>query len=152
MKTGKQGLDLIKHYEGCKLNAYLCPSGIPTIGYGHTSNIKMTDVITQEQAESLLKQDLLPREKDLNGHFPNGLDQNKFDALISFIYNLGGGAFDVSLLLKLIKNNAENDLIYAEFLKWDKARVNGILKSLHGLTKRRKSEAELFCNNKLILL
>lgn len=140
MKTGQKGLDIIKKYEGLRLQAYLCPAGVWTIGHGHTSNVTPDDEINEAQAEDLLKSDIAPIEKYLT----LSVNQNQFDALVSLIFNIGIGNFESSTLYRLAKNNVNDIDIPAQFLRWNKARVNGILTELPGLTKRRKEESELY--------
>jgi lysozyme len=104
MKTSEKGINLIKKFEGCKLTSYKCPAGIWTIGYGHTRNVHKGEVITQQQAEELLKQDLSVYEAGVNAMQLN-VNQNQYDALISFAFNLGLSALGKSTLLKRIKVN-----------------------------------------------
>ena len=141
MITSKNGVDLIKRFEGLKLEAYLCPAKVWTIGYGTTENIKEGDIITESQAEQLLIKDLARFEIQLNramcGYM---LTQNQFDALISFLYNVGIGNFKVSTLLRKILMGAENEKIGNEFKRW----VYADGKKLDGLIRRRKAEQELF--------
>ncbi|MBP5372450.1 MAG: lysozyme [Bacteroidales bacterium] len=139
MRVGNKGIELIKRYEGCRLRAYLCPAGVPTIGYGHTAGVKIGDVITGIQAEELLKNDVRPIEAFLSRQGLT-LTQNQFDALVSFCFNCGCGAFQRSSLRKAIVAKAGDDEIRECFLKWTKA--NG--KTLPGLVKRRTDEANLF--------
>ena len=86
MKTSPKGIALIKEFEGLRLKAYKCPGGVWTIGYGHTAGVKSGMVITEAQAEEYLKADLIVFERYLNG-LGLALNQNQFDALVSFIYN-----------------------------------------------------------------
>ena len=140
MKVNFVGKDLIKKYEGCKLEAYKCPAGIWTIGYGHTGqDVFEGKTITQQEADSLLSKDLTRFEKFLNRIIKVPINQNQFNALASFTYNLGMGALQNSTLLKKLNNN---DFIGAanEFDRW--VYANG--KKLEGLIKRRKEEKELF--------
>lgn len=139
MKTSQQGIDLIKVHEGLRLNAYLCPAGVPTIGYGHTKNVKLGDKITSEQAEKFLIEDLVTSENEVNKHNLN-INQNQFDALVSFIFNVGVGNFRKSTLLKRLKANPNDRDIDVQFNKW----IYGGGKILPGLVKRRKAEAELY--------
>mgnify|MGYP004442585895 FL=1 len=139
MRTSKRGIDLIKKYEGCKLSAYKCPAGVWTIGYGHTGGVRQGQVITMEQAEEYLKQDLQKFEKGIDGYGLK-LSQNQFDALVSFAYNLGLGNLSSSTLLRKAKKNPMDTSIYNEFLRWNKAGG----KVLSGLTKRRTTEAKLY--------
>ena len=133
MKTSDRGIALIKSFEGCRLTAYLCPSGVWTIGYGHTSGVKKGQVITLAQAESFLKSDLEKYEKYV---IETGLvlNQNQFDALVSFTYNCGNGN-----LKKLINGRTLPEIADAMLL-YNKS--NG--KVLAGLTRRRQAERELF--------
>lgn len=145
MKINDKGLELIKSFEGLKLDAYLCPAGIPTIGYGHTgTDVKLGQRVCLLDAEKLLAKDLARFEAAvllLIGDCPTTSDQ--FSALVSFAYNLGPSALKASTLLKrhkagLIKEAAER------FLDWNKARQNGHLVALPGLTRRRSAEARLY--------
>jgi len=138
MKTSQSGLELIKKHEGLKLKAYLCPANVWTIGYGHTRTTQQGLVITQQQAEDLLKSDLDISEKVVG--FSGNYNQNQFDALVSFVFNVGGGAFKSSTLLKKIKENATESEIRHQFSRWNKAGG----KELAGLTKRRQDEANLY--------
>lgn len=137
MKTSQHGIDLIKQFEGCRLNAYMDAVGVPTIGYGHIVGVKMGDKITQAQAEQLLKDDLVKYENGVNSLTRYIFNQNEFDALVSFAYNLGVGN-----LSKLTANQTRNKGQIADaILLYNKAGG----KVLSGLTKRRKSERDLFC-------
>lgn len=142
MKTSDNGIEFIKKHEGLRLKAYLCPSGKPTIGYGHTKGVKLGDVITEEEAEQLLREDLIVVENEINRHNLN-LNQNQFDALVSFVYNVGIGNFRSSTLLKKIKANPNDESIANEFKRW--VYSNG--KRLPGLVKRREEEAKLYFLN-----
>ena len=139
LKTGNKGIELIKQFEGCKLKAYKCPSGVWTIGYGHTKGVSEGDTITQEEALNLLKEDLKIYEDYVNKYVTISLNQNQFDALVSFTYNCGPGSLKSSTLLRKLNQNE----IYGaseEFTKWVKSKG----KILEGLVKRRKAEQELF--------
>lgn len=139
MRTSQKGIDLIKKFEGCRLEAYKCPAGIWTIGYGHTKGVKDGMKISWEQAEEFLREDLKIYEQAVERCVKVPLSQNQFDALVSFCYNCGGEALRTSTLLRLL-----NDGNYSEageqFLRWNKAggRV------LAGLTRRREEEQALF--------
>ena len=139
MKISSDGLELIKRYEGLRLKAYKCPAGIPTIGYGHTRGVTMGMTITEEIADHLLQEDVAPIEKLLNGMKIN-FRQGQFDALCSWIFNLGSGSFNSSTLKKKIVAGSPDKEILAEIRKWDKAKVNGKTVALPGLTKRRAEE------------
>ena len=139
MKTSDKGIDLIKKFEGVRLNAYLDAAGVWTIGYGHTLNVKSTDVITLDEAEHFLRQDIEFAEKEVNKHNLN-INQNQFDALVSFVFNLGVGNFARSTLLRKIKSNPNDLTIRKEFERWIYAGG----KILNGLVRRRKEEADLY--------
>lgn len=139
MKTSDNGIELIKRFEGLRLKAYLCPAGKPTIGYGHTKDVKLGDVITEEEAEQLLREDLIVVENEINRHNLN-INQNQFDALASFVYNVGVGNFRTSTLLKKIKTDPNDKTIANEFMRW----IYADGKPLNGLKKRRKMEADLY--------
>lgn len=146
MKPSQKAVDLIKQFEGFRANAYLCPANVPTIGYGSTSwgngqKVKMGEVVSMTTAEKLLMVDLEKRSKALEGLKVN---QNQFDALISFVYNLGVGAFKGSTLFRKVQQNPDDNTIRQEFMKWNKARVAGKLIELKGLTRRRDAEANLY--------
>ena len=134
-----RGIALIKEFEGCRLTAYLCAAGIPTIGYGHTAGVVMGTSIDQAQAEELLRKDLRKFEQGVLGCLSHPVTQSQFDALVSFAYNLGVGALKKSTLIKLL-NAGQTQAAAGEFLKWNRAggRV------LNGLTRRRQREKELF--------
>lgn len=97
--------------------AYRCPAGVWTVGYGHTSGVVPEMVITKEQAEELLRQDIATAEKIVSAECPN-LRQSQFDALVSFVFNVGGGNFRKSTLLKKVRANSDDNLIMDEFLRW----------------------------------
>jgi lysozyme len=143
MKTSQIGINLIKKFEGCRLKAYPDPAtgNLPiTIGYGNTtradgSKFKLGDVITQARAEELLL-DLLPRyEKTVNTNIKIELNQNQFDALVSFCWNCGSSKTLFSLI------NQKSEQVYDW---WISNYIKGNGKILNGLVKRRKIEADLF--------
>lgn len=138
MITGESGINLIKKFEGCKLTAYLCPAGVWTIGYGHTEGVKKGDKITQDKAEELLKQDLSKFEDALNS-YGFAISQNQFDALISFIFNIGISAFRTSTMFKYLRKN-QYVAAADQFNKW--VYVNH--KPSKGLERRREAERALF--------
>jgi len=139
MKISKAGLDLIKQYEGLKLTAYRCSAGVLTIGYGHTHGVKTGDVITAQQADEYLREDVQIAELNVNTNVKTPLTQNQFDALVSFVFNVGVGNFVKSTLLKKL-NTGNYSGAADELLKW----VNAGGKPLDGLRKRRTAERELF--------
>ena len=142
MRTSDNGKALIKKYEGCKLKAYKCPAGVPTIGYGNTyyfSGVKVSlgDTITQDEAEKLLTE-LLPKyENTVKRSIHVELNQNQFDALVSFCWNCGSSR----TLFKLINEKTSDEIIHS-WLTTHYIRGGG--KILNGLIKRRLSEADLF--------
>lgn len=133
MKTSNRGIELIKSFEGCHLTAYKCPAGVWTIGYGHTAGVKGGMTITQAQADAYLVEDLKKYEKyvTLTGL---KLNQNQFDALVSFTYNCGN-----SNLKKLVKNRTLEQ-IAAAMLRYTKSGG----KTLQGLVRRRQAEHDMF--------
>lgn len=136
MKISKTGLDLIKSFEGCKLTAYKCPAGVLTIGYGHTGkDVKENLKITKEKAEQLLASDLTTFEKKVDKYQEKyNWNQNEFDALVSFAYNVGN-------IDQLTQNGSRTKKEISEkMLLYNKAAG----KELAGLTRRRKAEQELF--------
>ena len=145
MKISKVGLDLIKSFEGCQLKAYRCPAGVWTIGWGTTEPVNGTKPhegmrITQSQADQLLVDHLQTYENAVN-RLGVPLNQNQFDALVSFCYNLGPGIFKGNLLNAIKSSQWSN--VAAQMLLYNKARVNGKLTELKGLTRRRQAESEL---------
>jgi len=142
MHMSQGGLDnLLKKFEGCRLKAYRCPAGILTIGYGHTSAAGAPEVhdgmtITQDEAESILKNDLVKYEQPVAAMVKVDLEQNQFDVLVDFAYNAGVGALKTSTLLKKV-NAGDFDAVPDELMKWTK----GGGKVLPGLVRRRQAEA-----------
>ena len=139
MKTGIKGIELIKHFEGCELEAYKCAAGVWTIGYGHIKGVTSDSVITQEQAEQMLVEELNEYEGYINNMVTTPLSQNQFDALVSWVYNLGGGNLKASTLLKVV-NSGDFNGVPEQIMRWNKAGG----KVLEGLTRRRQAEADLF--------
>lgn len=134
------GIKLVKNFEGLSLKAYLCPAGVWTIGYGSTLGVKKGDRLEdEEEAEDLLLRDLMKFEDAVTKLVKVDLNQNQFDALVSFTYNVGIGAFKKSTLLKVL-NMGKYDLVPDQFGRWIYA--NG--KVLSGLKRRRAQEAALF--------
>lgn len=146
MTISKRGVDLIKQFEGYFANAYLCPAGVPTIGFGSTmwsdgKKVKLGEKISMEQAEKLLMWEI--NNKSIQIQKLN-LNQNQFDAICSLIYNIGMGNFLKSTLYKKALLNPNDVTIKDEFMKWNKARVKGVLTPLKGLTRRRIAESNLY--------
>lgn len=150
MKTSKRGIDMIIDFEGMKLKAYKCPVGIWTIGVGHTGDvhgqpIKRGMEISKELAEWLLQKDLSTVESYLSRQpFADRLKQKEFDALVSFIFNVGKGAFETSTMRKKLCIGAPAEEVAAEFLKWVYGTIGGKKEKLPGLIARREREKERF--------
>jgi lysozyme len=147
MNISKTGIQLLKDFEGLRLNAYKCSAGVPTIGYGSCfypdkSNVKMGDVLRdKEEAEVLLINTLVDYDIYVSKYTKSvKLTQYQFDALVCFSYNVGLGNLSKSTLLKMVVANPNDPKIPAEFMKWNKAGG----KVLQGLTKRRQKEGELY--------
>jgi lysozyme len=163
----QEAVDLIKAFEGIpdgdpstvNIDAYLCPAGIWTIGWGHAiedggeqlkgvagkarARALYPGGITREQAEALLRGDLIPRAAQLSRLLKLAVNDAQFGALMALLFNIGGANLGASTLLK--KLNAGDFAGAADqFLAWDKARVNGVLQPLAGLTRRRKAERAMF--------
>jgi lysozyme len=139
MTLSRKGLQLIKEFEGLLLGAYKCPAGVWTIGYGHTKGVKQGQVIDHMQADDYLVEDIGPIEHLLNKIGVN-FRQEQFDALVSWIFNLGSGNFQHSTMLKLIISDADDVEITDQMVKW----VNAAGKPLVGLKRRRIAEANMF--------
>lgn len=137
-KISEKGLNLIKQFEGCRLRAYQCSAGVWTIGYGHTVGVRQGQTITQAQAEEYLKQDCKKFENYVNNKsyvpITEQLNQNQFDALVSFAYNCGQGN------LKTLCAGRSTAQIAAALPKYNKAAG----KVLSGLVRRRAAEQKLF--------
>ena len=164
-KVGKKGLDLIKSFEGLALKPYLCPAGVPTIGYGSTfyedgTKVTLKDKkITEAKAVKMLLHEVAASEKYVDVFCQDVINQNQFDALVSFVYNIGPNALKSSTLLVKLNKNVNDPTIKDEFLKWCKADGTyngkdddndglideaGEKQILDGLLKRRAAEAALY--------
>jgi lysozyme len=151
MDISENCLDLIKKWEGFRTNAYLDPVNIPTIGYGtirypNGQKVRIGDVVSEPEAEALLKLECDEFAETVNKAVKVSLNQNQFDALVSFCYNVGtsqeAGFLGSTLLKKL--NATDYTGAADQFLVWNKATVNGTKVVLPGLTNRRKDEKALF--------
>ena len=144
MKITNEGLELIKQAESFKALPYLCPAKVPTIGYGSTfyengTKVSMNDkAISKEYATELLIEDAAEFGSKLLIKKP--FTDNQFSSCVSLAYNIGTGAFNGSTLLKKININPNDETIFEEFLKWNKAGG----KVLQGLVIRRNKEARLY--------
>ena len=135
MKISQNGLNLIKQYEGLRLSAYKDPAGIPTIGYGHTRNVVLGQKITEEKAEAFLLEDLVIAQTkvsklDSTYHW----NQNEYDALTSFVFNIGSLTALTKFGTRTKEEIASKMLLY----------VNAGGKKMPGLVNRRKAEHDLF--------
>jgi GH24 family phage-related lysozyme (muramidase) len=145
MRVSEHGIDLIKSHEGLRLMAYPDPGtgGEPwTIGYGHTGNVRPGIAISEEQAEDLLREDLMKFEAAVLELLPIELSQSEFDALVSFAFNVGSYALQTSTLRKRLLAGEPRCQVYQEEMpRWNKG-ANG---PMPGLTRRRQEEADLAC-------
>ena len=148
--VSQQGVELIKRFEGLHkvqpdgmVTSYRCPAGKWTIGYGSVKGVRSGMKITKEEAEELLIKDIKDHEAYVKQYVQVPLTQGQYDALVSFVFNLGGGNFRSSTLLKKL-NKGLYDEAPEQFMRWNKARVDGKLTALKGLTRRRAAEAAIF--------
>ena len=139
MNISDEGLSLIKHFEGCELKAYRCAANVLTIGYGSTKGVTEDMEITQEGAEELLQEEMHEYEGYINDMVKVPLEQHQFDAMVSWVFNLGSGNLSSSTLLKKL-NNSKYDEVPEQIKRWNKAGG----KVLEGLVRRREAEALLF--------
>jgi lysozyme len=142
-RTSQQGIDLIKSFEGLELKAYYCASSILTIGYGHTQNVFEGQLITESDAEELLRKDLMWFEEQVSTIILPVLTQPEFDAIVSFAFNVGSSALANSTFTRRINNGEKKALCFQqEFPKW----VNGSNGPLLGLVRRRNAEIKMATN------
>ena len=139
MKISEEGISLIKKFEGCELEAYKCAAGVWTIGYGHTEGVNPDDEMDKESAEELLALDLVVYERSVSWIIEVPLEQQQFDALVSFTFNLGETNLSKSTLRKVL-NQEKYSEVPNQIRRWNKAggKVN------EGLVRRREAEALLF--------
>lgn len=141
MQTSEKGKEFIKHFEGCKLEAYQCSGDVWTIGCGHTRGVEEGDKISKKQADALLCADIEMVETHVKRLITVDLDQSQWDAIVSWCFNLGCGNLRASTMLQVI-NSGELDKVSKQIVRWDKVGK----KAVAGLTRRRKAEADLFDN------
>jgi len=139
MQISEEGKQLIKKFEGCRLEAYKCSAGVWTIGYGRTTNVQEGDTCTQEEAEKWLNEELVVYGAYVNDAVLITLEQNEFDALVAWTYNLGSTNLNNSTMLRVLNDNQKEDVPH-QMRRWNKA--NGEV--LEGLVRRREAEALLF--------
>ena len=140
MKPSEACIEFIKGFEGFNANAYLCPAGVWTIGYGTTEYVDPGDTVTEEEACDLLRKDVQEAADAIDDLVDVELSQSQYDALCSFIYNVGRSAFANSTLLKMLNQGKSKKEIGPQFLRWNKA--NGQV--IPGLTRRREDEKRMF--------
>ena len=142
MRVSQRGIDLIKKFEGLRLRSYICSAGVLTIGYGHTgSDVYENQQITEKVAEQLLWKDTESAQQTVSSFVKTKINQNEYDALVSFVFNVGPTAFINSTLLRLLNSGADRKVVAAEFGRWVKA---GSDKPVLGLVRRREAEKALF--------
>lgn len=136
----------IARSEGCKLKAYRCPAGVPTIGWGHTRGVKMGDTCTQEQADAWFVEDLSEFADGVKRALKRDADDSELGAMVSLAYNIGLAGFKGSTVLKR-HNEGDRQSAARAFALWNKARINGVLQVVDGLTARRAREAALYLSD-----
>ena len=154
MQMSEHGLELIKQWEGFKPDVYKDSAGLPTIGVGHLITkseqttgeivigglpVQYANGLTDQQVLDLLSQDVQPAEQAVNNGVKVALDQNQFDALVSFTFNVGVGAFTSSTLLKVL-NQSQYDGVPDQLRRWNKAGGQVV----QGLVNRRENEVKLW--------
>lgn len=139
MKTSSKGIALITEFEGFRSKAYLCPAGVPTIGYGFTLGVQLGDTITKEQAKRRLARELESYEAAVTRACTNEPNQNEFDALVCFAFNVGAAGMAKSSVIKA-HNRGDHQAAARAFSLWN--RAGG--KVWAGLTRRRAAEAALY--------
>jgi len=136
------GIALIKEFEGCRLESYICPAGVWTIGFGHTEGVYPGQVITLQEAENMLKKDLWDYEDCVSRLINVQLNDNEYAALVSFAYNCGCGALQDSTMRRRLNAGEDKETVFRQELpKW----VNGGGRQLPGLVRRRNAEIALAC-------
>ena len=141
MKASPAGVAFIKQFEGLELHSYQCQAGVWSIGYGTTGpDIGPGMLITKQEADRLFERDLAYFEQGVRDYLKVRVNQNEFDALVSFAYNVGLGAFSSSTLLRLLNDGSTKTIVAAEFLRW----INADGKPSEGLKNRRQKERQLF--------
>lgn len=141
----------IARSEGCRLKAYRCPAGVPTIGWGHTRGVKMGDACTQEQADAWFVEDLTEFADGVKRVLKRDADDSELGAMVSLAYNIGLAGFKGSTVLKR-HNEGDRQSAARAFALWNKARINGVLQVVDGLTARRAREAALYLSDDDMLM
>jgi lysozyme len=145
MKVNKLGINMMHHFEGCRLQAYQCSAKVWTIGWGNTyyqdkKPVKQGDKVTQDQADELFEMIMNEFAIEVRNALTKEVNENQFSALVCFAYNVGIGNLKKSTLLRKVNVNPDDETIAEEFAKWNKAGG----KVLNGLVRRRKAEADLY--------
>ncbi|WP_114749263.1 lysozyme [Pleomorphovibrio marinus] len=145
MNLNERGIQVMHEFEGIKLEAYLCPAKVPTIGWGNTryedgTPVKMGESISRQRADELFKNIASTFARGVDNLVTANLNDNQFSALVCFAYNVGIGNLKRSTLLRKVNANPEDPGIRGEFMRWNKAGG----RELAGLTRRRKAEADLY--------
>lgn len=141
---GDKGVELIKHFEGFEEEAYQDVVGVWTIGYGHTGGVRAGQVLDLDDGERILREDLKKFERAVRRRVLVELNQDQFDALVSWTFNLGEGNLKVSTLLRRL-NNGEHDAVPSEMARWNKAGGE----VYDGLVRRRRAEGKLWADGAL---
>ena len=145
-KTGPAGRALIKRFEGLRLNAYRCPAGRWTIGWGHTASATAGMSITEAQAEEMLSRDLAGAERAVERLFPVALSDAQHGALVAWVFNVGEGAAKISTLRKMLLAGRYDD-VPAQLARWAYVTEGGAKVKSKGLMRRRAAEAELWASD-----
>lgn len=145
MKVNSSGLSIIKECEGFRSKAYLCPSGVPTIGWGRTKGVSLGMICTLSEAQAWLEEDVAYVVKVIKFSVKVPLSENQLSSLVSFIYNVGVTNFLSSTLLKVL-NQGQYSLVPAQMRRWiyGRDKRTGTKISLPGLVKRRELEVSLW--------
>ena len=141
MKISEEGKALIKKFEGCKLDSYRCSANVATIGYGHIKDVSDGDTCTQEEADQMLAEDLEEFEGYVDKLVTVDLEQNQFDALVAWTFNLGPTNLKSSTMLRVL-NEGKHENVPSEMRRWNKAGGE----TLEGLIRRREAEGLLWEN------
>ena len=139
MMISKEGMELIKKFEGCELKSYRCSANVSTIGFGHTKGVSDGDSCTQDQADQMLTDDLEEFEGYVDKLVTVDLEQNEFDALVAWTFNLGPTNLKSSTMLRVL-NDGKKSEVPEQMKRWNKAGGN----VLKGLTRRREAESLLW--------